>query len=80
MLKAHGTQLLKVRYNKLLESVGFYFNLRPSTEAHLGLVIRPEAFNKIIREASHVTKAAIYTVLGPALLVVDGLCRAKLDL
>ena len=47
------------------------------TNAYLSLVICPEVFNDLIRDATKVIKKGIWIIIYPLVLTVSFLCRAK---
>jgi hypothetical protein len=64
-----------------IDMVPFNFNLditkMADTTVYLGLVIRPDVFNDIIRDATEFVKKALWLVIFPMVLIVVFVCRAK---
>lgn len=50
-----------------------------SSRVYLGLMISPGGFNKIINTYAYALKLNIYTLIAPMVILVDLLCRAKLQ-
>jgi len=64
-----------------IDMVPFNFNLditkMAGTTVYLGLVIRPDVFNNIIRDATEAIKQALWVIIYPMVLIVSFLCRAN---